>query len=62
MAEIRLSKLTKQYNIGLGTLVEFLNQKGAQVEMNPNAKVSDEFIAALDAKFGDEKKAKEDSE
>ncbi len=62
MAEIRLSKLTKQYNIGLGTLVEFLNQKGAQVEMNPNAKVSDEFIGALDAKFGDERKAKEDSE
>ena len=62
MAEIRLSKLTKQYNIGLGTLVEFLNQKGANVEMNPNAKVSDEYIAALDSKFGDEKKAKEDSE
>ena len=62
MAEIRLSKLTKQYNIGLGTLVEFLNQKGAGVEMNPNAKVSDEYIAALDSKFGEEKKAKEDSE
>ena len=62
MAEIRLSKLTKQYNIGLATLVEFLNKKGANVEMNPNAKVSDEFISALDSNFGEERKAKEDSE
>ena len=52
----------KQYNIGLATLVEFLNQKGANVEMNPNTKVSDEYIQDLDKKFGEEKKAKEDSE
>ena len=31
MAEIRLSKLTKQFNIGLQTLVDFLNEKGAGV-------------------------------
>ena len=42
MAEIRLSKLTKQFNIGLSTLVEFLSSKGVEVEMNPNAKISDE--------------------
>ena len=48
MAEIRLSKLTKQFNIGLGTLVDFLNEKGAQVEMNPNVKVSDEYLPALE--------------
>jgi hypothetical protein len=29
MAEIRLSKLIKQFNIGLDTLVDFLNSKGA---------------------------------
>ena len=32
MAEIRLSKLIKQFNIGLDTLVDFLNSKGAGIE------------------------------
>ena len=62
MAEIRLSKLTKQFSIGLARLVEFLNEKGAGVEMNPNAKVSDEFLPAIEAKFGEDQKLKADSE
>ncbi len=61
MAEIRLSKLTKQFSIGLARLVEFLNEKGANVEMNPNAKVSDEYLPAIKAKFGEDQKLKEDS-
>ena len=62
MAEIRLSKLTKEFNIGLQTLVDFLNEKGAGVEMNPNAKISDSYLPAIEAKFGDEQKLKQDSE
>ena len=62
MAEIRLSKLTKQFSIGLARLVEFLNEKGANVEMNPNAKVSDEYLPAIEAKFGEDLKLKKDSE
>ena len=62
MAEIRLSKLTKQFSIGLARLVDFLNEKGANVEMNPNAKVSDEFLPAIEAKFGEDQKLKKDSE
>ena len=62
MAEIRLSKLTKQFSIGLARLVEFLNEKGANVEMNPNAKISDEFLPAIEAKFGEDQKLKKDSE
>ena len=62
MAEIRLSKLTKQFNIGLQTLVDFLKEKGAEVETNPNAKISDSYLPALEAKFGDEQKLKQDSE
>ncbi len=62
MAEIRLSKLTKQFNIGLSTLVEFLAGKGVEVDMNPNAKISDEYLSAIEAKFGEEKKLKQDSE
>ncbi len=62
MAEIRLSKLTKQFNIGLQTLVDFLKEKGAEVEMNPNAKISDSYLPAIESKFGDEQKLKQDSE
>ena len=58
MAEIRLSKLIKQFGIGLGTLVEFLESKNIEVENNPNAKVSDEIIPDLEAKFGADLKAK----
>ena len=62
MAEIRLSKLTKQFSIGLARLVDFLNEKGANVEMNPNAKISDEYLPAIEAKFGEDQKLKKDSE
>ena len=63
MAEIRLSKLTRQFNIGLGTLIDFLNEKGAGISSNdPNAKVSDEFLPVLQAKFGGDQAIKQDSE
>ena len=62
MAEIRLNKLTRQFNIGLQTLVDFLNEKGAGLELNPNAKVSDEYLPALEKKFGEDLRAKQDAE
>ena len=36
MAEIRLNKIIKTYNIGLQKLVDFLASKGVEVEANPN--------------------------
>ncbi|MGM9742991.1 MAG: translation initiation factor IF-2 [Candidatus Cryptobacteroides sp.] len=62
MAEIRLNKLTKQFNIGLQTLVDFLNGKGANLSLDPNVKVSDEYLPELEKAFGKDLKAKEDSE
>ena len=63
MAEIRLSKLIKQFNIGLDTLVDFLNSKGAGIEdANPNVKVSDEFLPELHKKFGKDLELKEAAE
>lgn len=55
MAEIRLNKLIKQFNIGLDALVDFLNSKGAGIEnATPNMKVSDEYLPELHKKFGKE--------
>ncbi|MBP5390427.1 MAG: translation initiation factor IF-2 [Bacteroidales bacterium] len=62
MAEIRLNKIIKQYNIGLQDLVTFLRKEGADVEENPNAKVSDEFMPAIAKQFGKDLAMKEASE
>lgn len=51
MAELRLSKLIRQYRVGLDRLVEELHQVGFDVESNVNAKVSDECIPVLDSIF-----------
>ena len=52
MAEIRLNKLLRQFNIGLDDLVEFLHKQGVEVDANPNAKVSDEHLPAIAKQFG----------
>ena len=62
MAEIRINKLIKKYNIGLQELVDFLQKLGAQVDANPNAKVSDEYIPALDKQYSKDLAMKEASE
>jgi len=52
MADIRLNKIIRQYNIGLDDLVNFLHKLGVEVEANPNAKVSDEHLQAISRQFG----------
>lgn len=49
MAQIRLSKLIKQFRVGLAQLVVVLNDAGCPVEPNPNAKISDEWLPMLRA-------------
>ena len=65
MAEIRISKLAKEFNIGLSTVIEFLQNNGVSVEEgNPNAKVEvpDDVRSKLVAEFGSEQKAKQEAE
>ena len=63
MAEIRISKLIKQYCVGLDTLVDFFNSLGANIkDANPNMKVSDEYLPALEKRFGKDRKLKETAE
>ncbi len=62
MAEIRLNKIFKKYNIGLQTLVDFLNSKGAGIEANPNLKISDSWIPDIEKQFGKDLALKEASE
>ncbi len=53
---IRLSKVTKECNVGLQTAVEFLHKKGfTEVEANPNTKISDDLYQLLLAEFTQDK-------
>ena len=52
MGEIRLNKLIRTYNIGLQNLVDFLGSIGVEVDANPNAKISDEHLPAIEKQFG----------
>ncbi len=62
MGEIRLNKLIRTYNIGLQNLVDFLSSQGVEVEANPNAKISDEHLPAIEKQFGKDLELKKASE
>jgi translation initiation factor IF-2 len=49
---IKLNKVIKDLNVGLSTLVEYLNKKGYEVENNPNVKITDEQFDLLITEFG----------
>ena len=49
---VKLYKVIKELNVGLTTVVDFLNKKGFEVESNPNVKVSDEQYDLLLIEFG----------
>ena len=53
---IRINKVTKECSVGLQTLVDFLNKKGfTEVEPNPNATITDEQYALVQAEFNKDK-------
>lgn len=55
---IRLIKVSKDLNVGINSLVEFLQKKGFAVEANPNTKIDDEQYDFLVSEFGKDKKIK----
>lgn len=58
---IRLGKVTKDLNIGLEHLIEFLDSKGHKVERNPNTKISQEAYALLQKEFQSDKLVRQDA-
>ena len=50
----RLSKVAKEFNVGISTLVDFLNKKGYPVDANPNAKVTPEQYELLLKEYSSE--------
>ncbi len=56
----RLSKVAKEFNIGINTVVDFLSKKGFDIGNNPNTKIPPEAYEMLLQEFQSEKKLKED--
>ncbi len=57
----RLSKAAREFNVGISTIVEYLSQKGYEVEAKPNTKISAEIYEILVQEFQAEKNVKEES-
>ena len=59
---IRLNKVTRDLNVGITTVVEFLQKKGYTIEANPNTKITEEQYAVLVKEFSTDKNLKKESE
>lgn len=57
----RLSKVAKEFNIGIHTIVEFLESKNIKIESNPNTKLDEGVYAVLLDEFQQDKNTKEES-
>ena len=58
---IRINKVLKEFNIGLGTLVEFLRKKGISIDSNPGAKLTGDQYALVAKEFKKEQIVKAES-
>jgi translation initiation factor IF-2 len=54
-------KVAKELNIGLGTIAEFLNGKGFNVEAKPNTKLTSDMYGALLKEYQGDKILKEEA-
>ncbi|MFP4526224.1 MAG: translation initiation factor IF-2, partial [Bacteroidales bacterium] len=58
----RLSKLAREFNVGISTIVDFLKKKGYDVSPNPNAKVTPEQYDLLVKEYSSDIDVKKESE
>lgn len=58
----RLSKVARELNVGISTIVDFLHKKGEKVDTNPNTKISLEQYNLLIEEFSSDISIKKESE
>lgn len=58
----RLSKVVRELNVGMSTIVDFLSKNGIEIESNPNSKIDEEAFDMLSKAFSKDVKIKEESE
>ncbi|NVO09944.1 MAG: translation initiation factor IF-2 [Bacteroidales bacterium] len=59
---LRLSKLAREFNVGISTIVEFLHKKGHKIPSDPNSKVDAELYNLLAKEYGAEVNLKMESQ
>ena len=58
----RLSKIAREFNVGISTIVEFLRKKGFNVDPNPNTKVTEEIYNLLIEEYSSDISIKRESD
>ena len=62
MAKTKISKVAKDLNVALPTVIEFLRKKGITIDDNPNARIEDDAYNMLVDEFSPDKDLKRKSE
>lgn len=57
---VRLNKVTRELNVGLNTIVDFLKEKGIEISTDPNAKLSEEEYALVAKEFSKDSEVKKE--
>jgi translation initiation factor IF-2 len=58
----RLSKVARDFNVGISTIVEFLHKKGFDIDTNPNNKITDDAFHLLEKEYKGDISLKKESE
>ena len=58
---VRLSKVAREFNVGLSTIVDYLQEKGIKISSDPNAKLTDDQYALVAKEFSTDSEAKKES-
>lgn len=48
----RLSKVAKEFNVGISTIVVFLRKQGYEIDLNPNFKITPELYDKINKEYG----------
>jgi len=59
---VRLSKLARECNVGIHTIVEFLHKKGFDIDSNPNTKIEPNAVQLIEQEYKVDTSLKKESE
>lgn len=58
----RLSKVARDFNVGISTIVDFLHKKGFDIGSDPNSKITDDAFTLLEKEYKGDISLKKESE
>ena len=58
----RLSKIARELNVGISTIVDYLKTQGVEIDSNPNTKLEEEHVEILSKQFADDQSLKEEAQ